>query len=65
VSRRVYSPETQCHGKRPYPSKAAAKQAARHVEHHIGRTQAYHCSYCGAFHIGHKPAAPYDFGVNE
>lgn len=53
---RVYSPRSQCEGKRPFISKRDAKRVARHAESHgLGRAQVYRCPHCGDFHIGHKP----------
>lgn len=56
ASFRKFSPTTQCEGKKRYRTKREAKNAARHAERAIGRTTAYRCPHCGAFHIGHEPA---------
>lgn len=43
-----------CSGKRQYPTKAAASQAARALRKRAGGapTASYHCEMCGAWHFG-------------
>lgn len=55
--RAVFSPETQCKGKRGYSSKKIARDAARHHETNIGggRLETYRCPHCGWWHNGHRP----------
>lgn len=57
---RVYSPISQCNGKRPFATKADAKRAARAAERSLGRMRAYRCPHCSTndepiWHVGHKP----------
>lgn len=47
--------ESECGNKRPYRSKADAKHAEARIRTSAGgpKGNAYRCSYCGDFHIGH------------
>ena len=50
--------ESECAGKRNYPTKSAAKKSERHLRTLAGgdRQHAYRCSFCGDWHNGHGGA---------
>lgn len=51
------SVETECGWKHQYDTKKEAKRAAERFNAFRGGKPAlaYKCSFCGLFHIGHKP----------
>lgn len=52
----MYSPNAECGSKRAYADKETAWRASRRVQARFGDLQeAYRCSHCGLFHLGHKP----------
>ena len=49
------SPEESCWGKDPHPTREAAAKAANIGRALFGgRSTAYGCPFCGAFHAGHE-----------
>jgi hypothetical protein len=43
----------QCAGKVKYTSANDAWAALRHLRGRLGTMQAYHCTFCGGWHLGH------------
>ena len=51
-----------CGKKRRYATEDGAQHAAKNRADLCGEMQAYHCAYCGYWHIGHTPDPAY-FGI--
>lgn len=50
----VFSPESQCHGKRRFATKADARRSNTMTVAHGGdRLKAYRCVHCDGWHLGH------------
>ncbi len=47
--------ERSCTSKIPYASRREARSRVRHGRHQDGTLRAYHCQFCGAWHLGHTP----------
>ena len=47
------TPESFCHGKHPFETLRLAMQVANRGRRSDAVLQAYRCSACGHFHIGH------------
>jgi len=53
---KVYSAETQCHGKARFPTQRDAANVARSAANAgQGKLKPYHCPHCAGYHVGHKP----------
>ncbi|MFL5674937.1 MAG: hypothetical protein ACJ779_08025 [Chloroflexota bacterium] len=49
--------ERGCTTKVAYTSRREARTRSRHGRHADGSLQAYHCRYCGGWHLGHRRGA--------
>jgi len=57
----VFSPQSQCVGKRRYPDKRTAKTVNRiSVAHGGDPLKPYRCIHCGGWHLGHHVRGAYE-----
>lgn len=57
IERPISPIERGCTSKTGYASRREARMRSRHGRHQDGSLTAYHCAFCGLWHLGHRKRA--------